>query len=159
LSLWGAQMQAGGEDQMRFWVSGALGFSLNHVEDGIGRFFGLAGYPSEYLEFDTAVLLRSNQKGRVAALAQAVQGGIYSPNEARALEDLPAVEDGDSPRVQQQVIPLEAWSQPPPSSPRPDAPAAPDGPQAPAANTNEPQDTEAAKAAGVAAMRKSYAGV
>jgi len=159
LSLWGAQMQAGGEDQMRFWVSGALGFSLNHVEDGIGRFFGLSGYPNEYLEFDTAVLLRSNQKDRVAALAQAVQGGIYSPNEARALEDLPAVEDGDSPRVQQQVIPLEAWSQPPPSSPRPDAPAAPPGPDAPAANTNEPQDVEAAKSAGVAAMRKSYAGV
>ena len=158
LSLWGAQIQAGGEDQMRFWVSGALGFALNHIEDGIGRFFQVTGWPTEYLEFDTAVLLRSNQRDRIEALARGVQGGIYSPNEARALEDLPAAEDGDSPRVQQQVVPLEAWSQPPPSSPRPDAPGAPEGPQAPAANTNEPQDTEAAKATGVAAIRRSYAG-
>ena len=158
LSLWGAQVQAGGEDQMRFWVSSSFGFALNHVEDGVGRFFGLQGYPLEYLEFDTAALLRSSQRDRIEALARGVQGGIFSPNEARALEDLPAAKDGDQPRVQQQVIPLEAWSTPPPSSPRPDAPGAPAGPQAPAANTNDPQDTEAAKAAGIAAIRRSYAG-
>jgi HK97 family phage portal protein len=155
LSLWGAQMQAGGEDQMRFWVSGAFGFALNHVEDGIGRFFGLGGWPGEYLEFDTAALLRSNQRDRIEALARGVQGGIYSPNEARALEDLPAAEDGDSPRVQQQVVPLDAWSQAPPKTPRPDAPEAPDPASA---NENEAEETEAAKAAGIAAIRRHYAG-
>lgn len=155
LSLWGAQVQAGGEDQMRFWVAGAFGFALNHVEDAIGRFFALPGWPAEYLEFDTAALLRSNQKDRIASLAQGVQGGIYSPNEARALEDLPAAEDGDEPRVQQQVVPLSAWSQPPPQTPRPDAPAAPDAPTAPPANENDSQDTAAAKAAGIAAIRRS----
>ena len=141
LSLWGAQVQAGGEDQMRFWVSGAFGFALNHVEDGIGRFFNLAGWPGEYLEFDTQALLRSNQRDRIEALARGVQGGIYSPNEARALEDLPAADDGDSPRVQQQVVPLDAWSQTPPQTPRPDAPQAP-----PPAGANEAIDPEKADA-------------
>jgi len=155
LSLWGAQVQSGGEDQMRFWVSGAFGFALNHVEDGIGRFFNLGGWPQEYLEFDTAALLRSNQRDRIEALARGVQGGIYSPNEARALEDLPAADDGDSPRVQQQVVPLDAWSQTQPQTPRPDAPPAP--PPA-GANENETADTAAAKAAGIAAVRRQYAG-
>jgi HK97 family phage portal protein len=155
LSLWGAQVQAAGEDQMRFWVAGAFGFALNHVEDGIGRFFALAGWPQEYLEFDTAALLRSNQRDRIEALARGVQGGIYSPNEARALEDLPAAEDGDQPRVQQQVVPLDAWSQQQPQTPRPDAPAAP--PPA-GANENEAGATEAAKAAGIAAIRRHYGG-
>jgi len=155
LSLWGAQVQSGGEDQMRFWVSGAFGFAINHVEDGIGRFFNLAGWPGEYLEFDTQALLRSNQRDRIEALARGVQGGIYSPNEARALEDLPAADDGDSPRVQQQVVPLDAWSQQQPQTPRPDAPPAP--PPA-GANENETADTAAAKAAGIAAVRRQYAG-
>jgi hypothetical protein len=35
-------------------------------------------------------------------------GGIFSPNEARNREDLDSVPFGDSPRVQQQVVPLEA---------------------------------------------------
>src|SRR5678816_2236187 len=130
----GAQVQAPGEDQMRFWVSSAFGFALNHVEDGMGRFFGLPGWPQEYLEFDTAALLRSAQRDRIEALARGVQGGIYSPNEARAMEDLPAAKDGDAPRVQQQVVPLDAWSQAPPETPRPNAPAAPE--TVPIANEN-----------------------
>jgi HK97 family phage portal protein len=154
LSLWGVQGQGGAtEDLIRSWVASAFGFSLNHIECGIGQFFGLAGYPQEYLEFDTAALLRSAQRDRIEALARGVQGGIYSPNEARALEDLPAAKEGDSPRVQQQVVPLDAWSQPPPSTPRPDAPAA-----APPANQNDPAATEAAAKAGIAAIRRGYAG-
>jgi len=153
LSLWGANVPPASEDQMRFWVANAFGFSLNHIEDGIGKFFGLPGWPLEYLEFDTAALLRSAQKDRLEALARGVQGGIYSPNEARALEDLPAAKDGESPRVQQQVVPLDAWSQPPPATPRPDAPAAP--PPA-GANENKPADTAAAKDAGIAEIWKVF---
>jgi HK97 family phage portal protein len=149
LSLWGAQVQPASEDQMRFWVAGAFGFSLNHIEDGIGKFFGLPGWPEEYLEFDTAALLRSAQRDRIEALARGVQGGIYSPNEARALEDLPAAEEGDEPRVQQQVVPLSAWADVPPATSAPAAP--PPAPLADSAMT----DTQAAKAAGIAAIRKS----
>lgn len=154
LSLWGVQTAAGATaDLMRYWVGGRFGFCLDHIENGIGQFFGLAGWPQEYLEFDTAALLRSAQRDRIEALARGVQGGIYSPNEARALEDLPAAKDGDQPRVQQQVVPLDAWSQEPPQTPRPDAPAAP-----PPASANENMAEAAAK--GVAAMRRrQYAGL
>jgi HK97 family phage portal protein len=119
----GAPKAASTENLMRFWIASGLGFCLNHIEEAIGGFFGLAGWPDEYLELDTAALERSNLKDRIAALAQGVQGGIFSPNEARRLEDLPEAEDGDEPRVQQQVVPLSAWSTPPPATPAPDAPA------------------------------------
>jgi hypothetical protein len=53
-----------------------------------------------------------------------VQGGIFSPNEARARESLPAAKEGNEPRVQQQVVPLSAWDKaltaPPPATPPPD---------------------------------------
>jgi hypothetical protein len=43
-------------------------------------------------------------KDRVDTLGQAVQRGIYSPNEARRIEGLPPVEGGDKPYLQQQMI-------------------------------------------------------
>ena len=94
------------EALMQSWISGGLGFCLNHVEEAFDHTFGLAGEPDEYVEFNTAALLRSAFKERIESLARAVQGGILSPNEARATEDYKAVKDGDEPRVQQQVVPL-----------------------------------------------------
>jgi HK97 family phage portal protein len=144
LSLWGLQIQTASEDQMRFWVAGPFGFALNHIESGIGQFFGVPGWPQEYLEFDTAALLRSAQKDRIEALARGVQGGIFSPNEARAMEDYAAAKDGDEPRVQQQVVPLSAWSKTPPATPAAEAPpAAPSGNAPKAANRggNKMDDT------------------
>lgn len=126
LSLAQGQLpQTSTEPLMQFWLAGALGFTLNHIEEAIGRLFGLAGYPDEYIEFDTKALLRSSFKDRIAGLVQAVQGAVYSPNEARAEEELAAVPWGDEPRVQQQVVPLSAWNQTQPDTPRPDAPTAP----------------------------------
>ena len=91
---------------MQSWIASGLGFCLNHIEDAFGLLFQLKGQPDEYVEFDTKALLRSAFKDRIAGLAQAVQGGIFSPNEARAEESLPEVKFGDEPRVQQQVVPL-----------------------------------------------------
>ena len=91
---------------MQSWVASGLGFALNHIEESIGLLFGLKGQPDEYVEFDTAALLRSAMKDRIESLARGVQGGIYAPNEARNLEGLDSVEFGDEPRVQQQVVPL-----------------------------------------------------
>jgi hypothetical protein len=48
------------------------------------------------------------EKDRIDMLVRGVQGGVFSPNEARAEEDLPAVEYGAEPRVQMQVVPLSA---------------------------------------------------
>jgi HK97 family phage portal protein len=113
LSLFGTSTTPMGsvENLMRFWVASGLGFCLNHIEECVGRFFGLAGWPDEYLELDTEALERSNMLDRIETLARGVQGGIYAINEARAKEDLPGVELGDDPRVQQQVVPLSYGAQ------------------------------------------------
>lgn len=116
---------------MQSWIASGLGFALNHIEEAIGLLFGLKGQPDEYVEFDTAALLRSALKDRIEALARGVQGGIYAPNEARHSESLDAVPFGDEPRVQQQVVPLSAVSKIP-AAPAP--PAAPPADPAAAAN-------------------------
>lgn len=108
------------EALMQSWIASGLGFCLNHVEEAFGLLFGLRGMPDEYLELDTSALLRSSFQERMDGLAKAVQGGIYSPDEARAREELPAVPGGHGrePRVQQQVVPL-SWQEPEPALPAP----------------------------------------
>jgi len=96
------------EVMMQSWIATGLGFAINHIEEALGLLFDLKGQPDEYVEFDTAALLRSAFKDRIDALARAVQGGIMAPNEARESEGFDAVEHGDEPRVQQQVVPLSA---------------------------------------------------
>jgi len=115
---------------MQSWIASGLGFCLNHIEEAIGVLFLLKGQPDEYVEFDTAALLRSAHKDRIEALARGVQGGIYAPNEARNYEGLPDVKFGDEPRVQQQVVPLSAAGEIP-AAPGPYAP--PSAPTAPLA--------------------------
>jgi len=124
LSIIGSEAQPMGSTEalMNLWISTGLGFALDHIELALDRTFGLdRSATGEYSELDTTVLLRSAFKDRIEGLARAVQGGIYSPNEARAAESLPAAKDGDEPRVQQQVVPLSFASQPPPA-PAPPAP-------------------------------------
>lgn len=121
------------EALMQFWLASGLGFCLNHVEEAFGQLFALRGYPDEYVEFDTRALLRSAEKDRIEALARAVQGGIKSPNEARAEEGLEEVEFGDEPRCQSQVVPLSA------ASGIPSAPAAPASPAAPVGDQKPPE--------------------
>ncbi len=69
-------------------------------------------------------------------LAQAVTSGIFSPDEARASEDLPAVTGGHGamPRVQQQVVPLSYGSDlKPPDLAKPEPPV-------PASNNEDNDD-------------------
>jgi HK97 family phage portal protein len=121
---------------MQSWIASGLGFCLNHVEEAFGLLFQLKGQPDEYVEFDTAALLRSALKERIDALARGVQGGIYAPNEARNTEGLPDVKFGDEPRVQQQVVPLSAAGK---------IPAAPPAPSAGPSDQPKPPPTEDAK--------------
>jgi HK97 family phage portal protein len=110
---------------MQSWIASGLGFCLNHIEEAIGLLFALDGQPYEYVEFDTAALLRSAFKDRIEGLARAVQGGILAPDEARALEGYAKVPGGygKEPRVQQQVVPLSA-AEKIPAAPGPNAPPA-----------------------------------
>jgi HK97 family phage portal protein len=116
---------------MQSWIASGLGFALNHIEEAFGVLFDLEGQPDEYVEFDTAALLRSSQKERIEALARGVQGGIFAPNEARNIEGFDSVKFGDEPRVQQQVVPLSA------AAAIPAAPAAPASPPAPPSEAPE----------------------
>jgi hypothetical protein len=79
---------------MQSWIASGLGFTLNHIEEALGLLFGLKGVPDEYLELNTKALLRSAYRERIEALARGVISGIYSPDEARAEEDLPRVPGG-----------------------------------------------------------------
>jgi HK97 family phage portal protein len=133
LGLGGASHFSSTEVLMQFWIASGLGFALNHVEEAFGLLFKLKGQPDEYVEFDTAALLRSAMKDRIEALARGVQGGIFSPNDAREQEGLDRVPYGESPRVQQQVVPLSAAAAIP-AAPGPHAP-----PGAPPAAPAEPK--------------------
>jgi HK97 family phage portal protein len=128
------QTYGSNEAMMQAWISCGLGFCLNHIEEAIGQAFGLKGQPDEYVEFDTKALLRSNFKDRIDGLTRGVQGGIFSPNEARNQEDLNAVAHGDEPRLQAQVVPLSAAGEIPAS---PAAPSAPVKPPAPPTGANK----------------------
>jgi HK97 family phage portal protein len=143
----GSHTYSSTEALMQAWIATGLGFALNHVEEAFGVLFQLAGQPDEYVEFSTDALLRSATKDRIEALARGVQGGIYSPNEARESEGLDAVKDGDQPRVQQQVVPLSFAGQMPPAPPAPPAPpsAAPAAASKEEPKPKEPQPPSAAK--------------
>jgi HK97 family phage portal protein len=130
------------EAMMQLWIASGLGFCLNHVEEAIGILFQLKGVPDEYVEFDTAALLRSAMKDRIEALVRGVQGGIFAPNEARNLEGYDSVKFGDEPRVQQQVVPLSAAAGIPPAPPAPPALGPPD--KKPVVNDGEGDDEDGA---------------
>lgn len=123
---------------MQSWIASGLGFALDHIEEAFGRLFRLEGMPGEYLELDTRALLRSAYKDRIEALRLGVIGGIYSPDEARAEEDLPAVPDGHGamPRVQQQVVPLSYGSAMQPPDPAKASEPSPTDEQEQAVNDN-----------------------
>jgi HK97 family phage portal protein len=126
---------------MQSWIASGLGFCLNHIEEAFGQLFRLKGWPDEYLELNTAALLRSAHRERIEALARGVISGIFSPDEARASEDLPAVEGGHGamPRVQQQVVPLSFGTDMKPPDPNKPAPAAD---QPPPDNQSDGQDAQ-----------------
>lgn len=135
LAIVGSEQQPMGSTEalMNFWIAGGLGFALDRVELAFDKLFGLSA--SEYSELDSSVLLRSNLKDKIEAFARGTIGGIYSPNEARAEFELPTVDAGEEPRVQQQVVPLSFATAPPPppvppSSPPPAAAGAPGDQQA-----------------------------
>jgi HK97 family phage portal protein len=115
------------EALMQFWLSRGLGFAINHIEVAFDQFFGLRGWPEEYVEFDTHALLRVAYKERIEGLARGVQTAIYTPNEARRAEDLPDKEGGNEPRVQQQQVPLDwgGFDLQPAAPQQPAAPAPP----------------------------------
>ena len=67
------------------------------------------------IEFNIEGLLRGDSKTRSEVHASALMNGWRTINEVRAIENLPPVEGGDTPRMQMQNVPItEAGQQPAP---------------------------------------------
>lgn len=128
------------EQLISHWLATDLGHTIKLIETSFENFFELTS--SESLNLDEKILLRTNMKDRVETLGNAVQRGIYSPNEARRIEGLPPIEGGEKPYLQQQMIQVG-------ETPDPATPVAPVAPAvAPAQDDNQaaPQDNAAVKA-------------
>ncbi|CAB4132188.1 portal_HK97, phage portal protein, HK97 family [uncultured Caudovirales phage] len=115
------------EQLISMWLSISLGSLLENIERSFDTAFGFG--PDEYTELDVSALLRTDFLGRVDGLTKGVMGGLYTPNEARAVEGLHPVANGDKPYMQQQMV--ELGYKPPEPKPAP-APT-----PAPAAKKND----------------------
>lgn len=138
----GGTTYANTETLIRHWLSTGLGFVIEHVELALDAMFNLP--PDEFISFDLEYLLRADFVARVEGLTKGIQGGLFSPNEARAKEGLAKAADGDEPRLQAQVVPLsfasktlQAATDTPPASGK-DPPPAEEPPE-------EPQEEEDAE--------------
>ena len=129
------------EALINFWLSTSLGSLLELVEKAFDRLFEFDTV-LEYTEFDQNALLRTDLEKRIVALTKAIQGGLYSPDEAREREGLPAAPEGSGkvPYVQSQMVPLTIAADPPAPAPAPALAPAP-GPD----DDGEDDDEEAAE--------------
>lgn len=93
---------------------------IESIEDLLGQGLGLPAGVT--VRFDLKALMRMDTATRFSTWEKGVKGGWMSPNEARAEEDLPPVEGGDTPYMQQQNFPLSALAHQVPS--KTDAPVA-----------------------------------
>lgn len=91
------------------WLSGGLGFLLEHVERSMEKFFTLPA--NMVVNYDADSLLRTDFAARVEGYTRLVQSGVMTVNEARVKVDgMPPVDNGDQPIVQQQMVPL-GWTE------------------------------------------------
>jgi Phage portal protein len=141
------------ESLSRFFIQSSLGFYVDHIEDALTAFFGLP--TNEYIYFDVeTALLRSDLKERMEAYAKGIQNGVMAPNEARARESLPPVDDGDQPRVQQQLVPLSYGMQLQPKAADATPPGTPSATPSDTPSANEPQPNEDQQQAAAFIARK-----
>jgi HK97 family phage portal protein len=92
------------ETLMNHWLSISLGSYLEHTERTFDHLFGLTG--TEYIELDTTALMRTSFEKRIEGLTKAVQGGLLTPDEARAKEGYSATPGGSSAFLQRQMVPV-----------------------------------------------------
>lgn len=111
------------EQLVSLWLSTGLTSLLELVERDLNNVFGLDGF-SDFIDLDPRALLRTDFAGRIEALCKGIQGALYMPNEARHLEGLPPVPEGNKVYAQAQMQPLGTPLAPPPAPPAPPPPAA-----------------------------------
>jgi len=98
------------ETLIQNFLSMSLGSYLESIERAFDRLFGLDG-TKNWVELDTAALLRTDFAGRVDGLTKALTQGLMTPNEARAREGLSPVEGGNDIFMQRQNTPVSLLSE------------------------------------------------
>lgn len=135
------------------WRASGLLYMAELIESAMEKV--LRTDTDEEIRFDLSNIARADSKTEMETLAVAVQNGIYSPNEARAVVGKPAVPFGDSPRVQAQNVRLQdakpAESNASAGQEPPQAPSEPDEPE----DSDDSDDLEA-KAFAQVAKRIEY---
>lgn len=141
------------EQLIMMWLRMGLGYYVDQIELAFDKLFNIErSVEYTYLDIDAA-LLRPDFKTRVEGFKNAIQGGVYSPDEARKMEGLPKAPKGagEEPRLQQQMVPLSAWDKAPPmvspAAGTPGTPSAPTGDKEPEPEADDEDDAaeEAAK--------------
>ncbi len=93
------------DDLQRWFTRSTLGFYLEHFENSLDKFFDIP--VKENMRFDLeSGMMRADLKSRMAALSKGVTGAVFTPNEARAKENLEPVDGGDQVYLQRQNWPL-----------------------------------------------------
>ena len=91
-----ASYAAAEQQQLAFYVDTLLYILKQYEEELTYKLLSAeeiaAGY---YFKFNVAVILRADQKTQIETLKNAVNGGIYTPNECRSLLDKEAKPGGD----------------------------------------------------------------
>jgi HK97 family phage portal protein len=96
--------QTGTEALISHWLSIGLGSLIESIERSLDRLFNLPA--GEHIELDATPLLRVDFAGRIEGLVKAVQGGLLTPDEARAKEGFGSIEGGDQAFLQRQMTPM-----------------------------------------------------
>lgn len=109
------------ETLSRLYYNQCLGFHIEHLEAGLDKHFDLVDDDGTEFEVER-MMMRTDFAVVVESLTKAVQGGLMTPNEARAVRNLEAQEGGEAIYLQRQMRRLD---EPEPEPVAPNPPAAP----------------------------------
>lgn len=96
--------QGGTEALIGHWLSIGLGSLIESIERSLDRLFNLPA--GERIELDFAPLLRTDMESRINSLTKAIQGGLMTPDEARAKEGFGSIDGGNAIFMQRQNTPV-----------------------------------------------------
>jgi HK97 family phage portal protein len=95
------------EQQNLMLVQHLIGQWAEAFEDELNlKLFGRNGGGGKYIEHNLDGILRGDFLTRMNGLGQAVQNGLLTPNEGRALDNRPAMENGNKLYIQGATVPL-----------------------------------------------------
>lgn len=117
------------ESLQRAFVAGGLGWYFAAWSASLNSFLRLKAGQS--MDFDVeSGMVRTETKDRIESATKAIQGALYTPNEARdKYEGLPRIPAGDTLYLQRQMTPIKLLKDPPPPpTPPPAAPAPTEAP-------------------------------